>query len=202
MNQNFAKALYVAGVTTFCTFLACWAVLAHQEGTASSHGVSKVDEEFVKKAAKGGMTEVKLGLLAEQKSTNDSVKKFAQRMVQNHTKANDELKDAAQKANVPLPTDLDPKDEAKYQSLSQLSGEAFDKAYAKEMVRDHQEDVSEFKKESSSGQKLAIKTFAEQTLPTLQEHLQQARQIEQSVFASAVTRGRAAGMPHSQHRRR
>lgn len=201
MNQNVAKALYVAGVTTFCTFLACWAVLAHQESSNGAHGVSKADEEFVKKAAQGGMAEVKLGELAEQKAANESVKKFAQRMVQDHTKANDELKDAAQKANVALPTDLDAKDEAKYQSLSQLSGEAFDKAYAKEMVKDHQEDVSEFKKESSSGQKLAIKTFAAQTLPTLQEHLKQARQIEQSVSANAVTRGRAAGMPHSQHRR-
>jgi len=199
MNQTLAKGLYVAGVTTFCTFLGCWAVLAHQAGTQSSRKMTMADEEFAKKAAQGGMAEVKLGQLAEEKASNDTVKKFAKRMVEDHGKANDELKEAAMKESITLPTDMDSKDEATYERLSKLSGEAFDKAYARDMVKDHQQDIAEFRKEANSGRKDSIKSFAAQTLPTLQDHLKEARQMEQSVSGSAIGKGRRQ-MPPSQPR--
>src|SRR5256886_11471135 len=124
MNQTLAKMLYVAGVTTFCTFLGCWAVLAHQASAQSSRKMAMADEEFAKKAAQGGMAEVKLGQLAKEKASNETVKNFAQLMVEDHTKANDNLKEVASKENITLPNDLDPKDQATYESLSKLSGEA------------------------------------------------------------------------------
>jgi len=202
MNQTLAKALYVAGVTTFCTFLGCWVVLAHQASTQSSHRMTIADEEFAKKAAQGGMAEVKLGQLAEEKASNETVKNFAQLMVEEHTKANEKLKEAANKENISLPTDLDRKDEAMYESLSKLSGAAFDRAYARNMVKDHQLDVAEFHREATNGRKDGIKSFAEETLPTLQKHLKEARQMEELVSRSAAgkTRRRSPTSPMQQHR--
>src|SRR5256714_4654973 len=200
MNQTLAKMLYVAGVTTFCTFLGCWAVLAHQASAQSSRKMAMADEEFAKKAAQGGMAEVKLGQLAKEKASNETVKNFAQLMVEDHTKANDNLKESASKENITLPNDLDPKDQATYESLSKLSGEAFDRAYARDMVKDHQQDVAEFHREATSGRKDSIKRFAEQTLPTLQKHLKEARQMEQTVSRSGMGKTRRESpttpMPH------
>ncbi len=95
LNSPMMKAAYVAGVTTFCTFLGCWAVLAHQETASQPARSAASDSQFAKKAAQGGMAEVKMGQLAQDKGTSDSVKKFGQRMVEDHTKAGDELKKAA-----------------------------------------------------------------------------------------------------------
>jgi putative membrane protein len=188
-NDALAKTLYVAGVTTFCTFLGCWAVLAHQETTESTKRKTVVsDEQFAKKAAQGAMAEVKLGQLAEEKGTNEAVKRFGQRMVQDHTTANDELKEAAQKENIALPSDLDAKDQATFEALSKLSGPAFDKAYARDMVKDHEEDIAEFKREATAGQKESIKIFATETLPTLKDHLKEAREMRQSVASSTATK--------------
>lgn len=200
MNYTLAKILYVAGVTTFCTFLACWAVLAHQENTQSPSSQGRMaDEEFAKKAAQGNMAEVKLGQLAEEKGQSPEVKKFGKRMVEDHTKANDNLKEAAMKENINLPTDLDPKDEAEYDALSKLSGPEFDKAYAKHMVKDHEQDVAEFRREANSAQKESIKRFAVETLPTLQSHLREARQMEQAAMREGMGKsGRNPGA--TQHR--
>jgi putative membrane protein len=197
LNNSMLKVAYVAGVTTFCTFLACWAVLAHQETTQKPERTAVSDTTFAKKAAQGGMAEVKMGQLAREKGTADSVKKFGQRMVEDHTKAGDELKQAAVHENITLPNDLSAKDQATYGALSKLSGAAFDRAYARDMVRDHEEDVAEFTKESTGGKNAAIKDFATQTLPTLQDHLKQAKEMRQNVAVSnpAATGGSSTGKP-------
>jgi len=95
-----------------------------------------------------------------------------------------------------LPTGMDKSDQATYDRLSKLSGEAFDRAYARDMVNDHSKDVSEFQKEAKNGRDENIKNFAAQTLPTLQSHLDQARQMEQAVnqtSSSNSTSGNATG---------
>ena len=187
MNQTLAKILYVAGITTFCTVLTCWAVLAHQENTQSASRQTRMaDEEFAKKAAQGSMAEVKLGQLAEEKAQSEEVKKFGKRMVEDHTKANDRLKEVAMKENIQLPTDVDPKDEATYEKLSKLSGPEFDKAYARDMVKDHEKDVAEFRRESTNGRKPELKQFAAETLPVLESHLKQARQMEQAAMRGGM----------------
>ena len=153
------------------------------------------DSQFAKKAAQGGMAEVKLGQLAQEKGTSDSVKKFGQRMVEDHTKAGDELKRAAAQDNIALPDDVSAKDKATYDSLSKLSGAAFDRAYARDMVKDHEEDIADFNKEANGGKNAAIKDFATQTLPTLQDHLKEAKKMRQNVSASnpTPTKGNSAG---------
>jgi putative membrane protein len=121
-------------------------------------------------------------------------------MVQDHSKANDQLKQAAAKEKVSLPGDLDPKDQAEYDALSKLTGAAFDRAYARDMIRDHQQDIAEFNSEANSGRQSAIKDFAEQTLPTLQDHLKQAREMRQAVAVSSVEKAKVAPSGHGRRR--
>lgn len=153
--------------------------------TSSENAKTSADETFAKKAASGGMAEVKLGQLAEERGSNPAVKSFGRRMVQDHSRADNELKSASSKENITLPAELDKSDQATYDRLSKLSGDAFDRAYARDMVKDHTKDVSEFQKEAKNGRNEAIKNFAAQTLPTLQTHLDQAKQMEQAVNQSS-----------------
>ncbi len=140
--------------------------------------LSMADKQFVKKAAQGGMAEVELGQLAKERGSSDAVKQFGQRMVDDHTKANDQLKQLAANKDVQLPSTLDAKDEATKTKLSKLSGEAFDRAYMKDMVTDHTKDVSEFKHESQSAKDPDVKNFASETLPTLEDHLKSAKNVD------------------------
>ena len=142
---------------------------------------SSADTVFAMKAAQGGMAEVKLGQLAAEKASDPDVKAFAQKMVDDHSKANDQLKSVASAENMTLPTDLDAKDQSEYQKLSQLSGPAFDKAYMKGMVKDHETDVKEFQKEANSGKDPQLKQFASTTLPILQSHLDMAKSTDAKV---------------------
>src|SRR5438105_2218666 len=109
------------------------------------------DQQFVMEAARGGMAEVELGQLASQKAQSDQVKQFAQRMVQDHGKANDELKSLAQQKNITVPTGLDAKHKATHDRLSKLSGAQFDRAYMQDMLQDHRKDVNDFRRESQGG---------------------------------------------------
>jgi putative membrane protein len=144
-------------------------------------GRAASDQTFVMDAAKGGMAEVELGKLAAEKASNNEVKQFGQRMVDDHGKANNELKSLASSKNITLPNELDAKDKAVRDRLSKLSGAAFDRAYMQAMLRDHRKDVNEFKRESTSGKDPEIKAFASKTLPTLEEHLKQAETATRAV---------------------
>jgi len=152
-------------------------------GSASGQ-VSAADKTFVMKAAQGGLAEVELGKLAADKGQSDDVKKFGQRMVDDHSKANDQLKSVAQQKNIAVPTEPSAKDKALKDKLSGLSGAQFDKVYMQHMVMDHKKDIAEFQKEANSGKDPDIKNFASQTLPTLQEHLKMAQQASQSTTAA------------------
>jgi putative membrane protein len=125
------------------------------------------DDSFLIETARGDMAQVEMGQLAEQKSNNPEVKKFAERMVADHTKADEELKQVASNKGVKLPQALNKKEEATKEKLASLSGAQFDRAYMKNMVKDHADDVDEFQRESQNGQDPAVKNFAAQTLPTV-----------------------------------
>src|SRR5437660_1034419 len=92
-----------------------------QTSTTTANTKSSADEIFAKKAAAGGMAEVKLGQLAEERASNPAVKNFGRRMVQDHSKAGNELKSAASKENIELPGEMDKSDQATYDRLSKLS---------------------------------------------------------------------------------
>ena len=154
------------------------ALVAQKSGTAERMmGPGSPDQAFMMKAAQGGMAEVQMGNLAKDHAANQAVKDFGQRMVDDHSKANDQLKQVASKVGVTLPDKLNPKDQATKDRLSKLSGEQFDAAYMRDMVKDHTKDLAEFRHQSQSAKNDDVKNFAAQTLPTLQDHLQQAKSI-------------------------
>jgi putative membrane protein len=142
---------------------------------------SKIDDKkFLKDAALGGITEVELGNLAAQKASNADVKQFAQKMVDDHTKANDQLKQVATRNSIEVPAALDSKHQSRIDKLAKLSGEQFDKAYVKDQLKDHENDVREFQDEAQNGSDPNVKAFATTTLPTLQEHLEMVKNLKKS----------------------
>jgi len=145
-----------------------------KQTTGSANRMPAADSTFATKAAAGGLAEVKLGELAKNHAASADVKTFGERMVTDHTKAGDQLKQIASTKGITLPTSLNAKDQATYDRLAKLNGAEFDAAYMKDMVADHKTDVSEFKRESEKGLDADLKQFAATTLPTLQEHLQMA----------------------------
>ncbi len=156
---------------------------ANASGTANSGAATSdagMDKKFVKTAAEGSMAEVQMGQLALQKSNDDQVKQFAQRMVDDHGKMLDQLKPVAQQMGVKVP-DSPPKGEMKkMDKMKSLSGDAFDQAYVKDMVKDHKKDSAEFKQEAQSTQNPQLKQLATEGGQTIDSHLQQIQQIAQT----------------------
>ncbi|MBA3923051.1 MAG: DUF4142 domain-containing protein [Nostocaceae cyanobacterium] len=154
---------------------------------SGQNNLSVVDKKFMTEAAQGGLAEVQLGQLASQRATSDAVKQFGQRMVQDHTQANTQLKQLASQKGVTLPTTIGSENQKVKQQLSKLSKTRFDKAYINDMVKDHVKDVSLFQSEAQGGQDTDVKAFAAQTLPTLQKHLQMAKSIANPTTPSTTT---------------
>jgi putative membrane protein len=148
------------------------------------------DLEFAKKAAGDGMAEVKLGQLASQQAESAQVKQFGQRMVDDHSSANDKLRSIARQEGIDLPQGMRDQAQQAYNDLQSKSGHGFDQAYMDKMVEDHQKAVDLFQQEAQSGEDADLQSFAEQTLPTLQEHLDLAQKAQTQV-TSAVERGPA-----------
>ena len=148
-------------------------------GTSST--LSPEDKEFISKAGMGGLAEVQMGNLALQKASSNDVRQFAQRMVSEHSAANEELNQLATVKGTALPTELDSAHKGMLDHLTSLTGAEFDKAYMQHMVEDHQKDVSEFEKASTSAGDSDLKTWANKTLPVLQDHLKTAQTVAKKV---------------------
>jgi putative membrane protein len=139
------------------------------------------DYKFAKEAAQGGLLEVKLGELAKQKGANQTVQQFGDRMIQDHSKANDQLKQIVSQKGAKLPTQLSRREESELEHMQKLAGKDFDKAYAAHMVKDHQKDIKEFQGAAKNAQDPDLKSFAQSTLPVLEQHSQLAQQMESAV---------------------
>ena len=125
------------------------------------------------------------GKLAAEKASAAEVKQFGRRMVDDHGKANGELKSLASQKGVTLPTELDAAHKATQAKLAQLSGAAFDRAYMQDMVKDHDKDVAAFRQASTGAADADLKAWAGKTLPTLQEHQTLAKSINAKVGTAA-----------------
>jgi putative membrane protein len=147
-------------------------------GTASN--MDPADKDFVMKVAQGGQAEVTLGNMAASKAQSADVKTFGNRMVTDHSKANDELKQLATNKGLTLPADLGPH-QKDADELGKKSGKDFDKAYMEAMVKDHEKDVKEFEDESKKAKDADLKAWVTKTLPTLQEHLKMAKDTQKKV---------------------
>jgi putative membrane protein len=147
---------------------------------------TKIDEKrFVKEALLGGMTEVELGKVALEKASSDQVKQFAQKMIDDHSKANEDLKQLASKENINVSDSLDSKHQSRVEKLSKLSGADFDRAYIKDQLNDHQQDVQEFQQEAQRGSDPDVKSFASKMLPVIKEHLSMAKDLDKAKKTTA-----------------
>jgi putative membrane protein len=160
--------------------VACFA----QTGTSNqqqSGSVDQTDRQFATMAAQANMAEVALGKLALQKSQNADVKKFAQRMVDDHGKAEQDLEGVASKNNVTLPSDMGAEHQAMQQRLSKLSGDAFDRAYIDAMAQGHTKVVTEMQKEANRVSASDFKDYATRTYPVVNDHLTMAKAIRDAM---------------------
>ena len=146
-------------------------------GSGKAQGLSAEEQQFVKKAAAGGLAEVKLSELANDRASDPKVKEFATQMVTDHTQANDELKPIAESNKIPVPTKLTGEHEVAYKHLEKLSGAKFDAAYIKIMVTDHDKTVSAFEEASSKVKDPSLKAFVDKTLPVLRQHKEHIHEI-------------------------
>lgn len=148
-----------------------------QEQTKSDHPA----KDFFKEAAQGGMAEVTLGQMAADKGQNEAVKNFGQRMVKDHGKANEELKNLAKSEGVTLPTEMSSEAKDIQLRLQKLSGTEFDQAYMQEMLKDHKKDIEAFNQQANNSMDPEVKNWAAQTLPTLREHQQLAQTTAEKI---------------------
>jgi len=150
-------------------------------GDASAVPVSEEESKIAVEAASGGMMEVQLGELAQQRASNQRVKDFGAMMVRDHSKANDELKSLAGMKNITLPPAPGEDHMDHIKKLTAKSGNEFDRDYMKMMVDDHQEDIDKFEKLANDGKDADLRAFANKTLPVLRTHLDSAKAIHQAL---------------------
>ncbi|WP_449416953.1 DUF4142 domain-containing protein [Phormidium nigroviride] len=146
-----------------------------RENTQSS--LSSRDRNFINQAAQVGMLEVQLGQLATQRGSTNTVKQYGQRMVNEHTQANQQLMQLAAQKGVTPPTNLDNQHKAVMNRISNLSGANFDDSYMKEMIDSHNQAIALFQAQSQQGQDPDLKAWATKLVPNLQAHLQMANQM-------------------------
>jgi len=151
--------------------------------------IQNADQKFVRAAASGGMLEVRLGELAQQKAQSEEVKEFARMMVEDHTQGNKQLMQVAQAANIPVPSEMKPSHRAVYEELSQLEGAEFERAYVYGQVADHQKMILKHRDAAAELQNPQLKQLAAQMLPKLQRHYQHAAQLAGWDELSATTAG-------------
>jgi putative membrane protein len=151
-----------------------------QQGASGMNTGPAVDKAFVKKALEGNEAEIQMGQLALQKSSDDQVKQFAQRMVDDHGKMQEQLKPVAQQMGVKVPDGPSKGQMKKMDKMKSLSGDAFDQAYIKDMVKDHKSDASDFKLEAQNTQNPQLKQLATDGGEMIESHLQQIQQIAQA----------------------
>jgi putative membrane protein len=139
---------------------------------------NKDSAAFAKEAAQGGKAEVEMGRLAVERGARPEVKQFGQRMIDDHSKANNELMQIAARKNIQLPKEVSSEQKEMMDKLSKRSGADFDKEYVDAMVEDHEHDVKAFEEQAEEGTDPDIKQFAAKTLPTLKQHLELIRSIK------------------------
>jgi putative membrane protein len=138
------------------------------------------DQEFVRKALEGGAAEVQMGQLAQQKSQSDDVKQFAQKMVDDHTKLDEQMQPVAQHLGISEPKGPSKKDSKLIAKLESLSGPQFDQEYIKAMLKGHKQDLKDFKDEAQMAADPNVKQVAQQGETVVSQHLQLIEQIAQS----------------------
>ncbi len=172
-----ARALLLCGTLAWAGQAWGQSRLDSEMNGLNSGEASQADKMFVSRALQGDMAQIEFGQLTLQKSNNDQVKQFAQKMIDDHSQLVEQVKAFAKQIRVEMPTQVAKKDKASLAKLQQLSGPEFDRAYIEEMVKDHKRYMSEFQMEGSTGQDEAVKNAASQMSQMIAQHLQMIEQI-------------------------
>lgn len=178
------KATMLAGVlavlgTSALSLAAAEPAPAQAARPAAAGPLDKQDTDFFEDAAQGNLLEVKLGQLAVKNAESDAVRKFGQRMIDDHEKLNAQLTQIGHdKQGVAVPSTLDKKHVGEVDKLAQYKGAKFDREYMRRMVEEHQKDVKAFEKQAKDSKDPELKAFAAGAVPLLQDHLTQARDID------------------------
>ena len=184
-NININRAANTAG-NAANTVANTAANAANTVANTASSAMTASPDSFMKDAAQSGLAEVELGKLAAQKAKDPEVKKFGQMMVDDHGKANTELKTLAGSKNVTLPTDLG-SHQSSVDDLKKVSGADFDRDYVDIMVDAHETDVAAFERQANNGTDAEVKAFAAKALPTLRKHLEAIKAIQAKVSGGGTT---------------
>ncbi len=147
---------------------------AHAQQSRSADGASK---KFITEAIQGDLAEVQVGELAQQKGTTDAVRNFGKQLVNDHKENQAKAQQVADDLGVKPPSSPSAKQRAVYSKLKSLSGTKFDRTFARDMVKDHEEDIKKFQKQASASGPTG--DFAKNTLPTLRKHLDMAKSLTQ-----------------------
>ncbi len=178
MIRTLTLAVLAAALTAPAAFAQQQQLRQPQQSNRQSTDAAPVNDQlFAAAAAIGGMSEVAISQLGVQKATDPELKKFSQQMVEEHTKMNNELMELASKKQMALPRTLDPKSQFCAQSLAGLSGEKFDRCYAKAQLTAHMQQVAEFEAEAERGQDPDVKALAAKSLPHIKHHLAMIKPI-------------------------
>jgi putative membrane protein len=162
-------------------FIAPFAVVLAQDTRAQTTKQVQMDNDFVRNATQGGMCEVMLGELAQRQSSSTEIKEFGKMMVNDHQKANEELKKlTGERGYRDIPTQPTTNARNDYDKLSRLNGREFDRAFAQQMVKDHEATVKLFQQQAENGKDEQIRNWARKTLPTLERHLEHSHNLEKS----------------------
>ncbi len=164
-SKHIARAASIALLSASC---AAWAQTAKPGA-----------DQFIKQAIQGNLAEVKVGELAQQKGTTQEVKDLGATLAKDHQAANQNAIQAAQQMNVTPPDSPSAKEKATYEKLSRLSGQQFDREFIQAEVKDHKHDIALYKHETQRGSGPAA-TYAQETLPKLQDHLKMAEDAQRS----------------------
>lgn len=158
--------------TGFASAVALATLLSPLALAANAHG-----DAFMQKAIEGNLAEIKVGQLAQQKGSTEGVRHLGAVLEQDHSKANQEATAAVSSMGVTPPTEPSRMEQAVYQRLAALSGRQFDRAFVKDMIKDHKKDIAEFREEAKTGRGKAA-AYAKASLPTLEKHLHLAESLE------------------------
>jgi|ERR1043166_3105748 putative membrane protein len=174
-TQSMIKLLAITGLAVGLGAPLTWGA---ESSRAELRGqLNSKDYKFLSEASQGGQMEVQLGELAKQNGGGQAVRDFGERMVNDHKKANDELKQLAASKQATPETTITSKEDSRMNRLQKLSGVDFDKAYLSDMIKDHKKDLKEFEEASKNAADPELRAFAEKTLPTIQQHLQTAQDL-------------------------
>lgn len=171
-----SKVLLIFAILLCSVFIFGEMALRAQSGNSASI----LDKHFVSEALKGGMAEVQMGQLAAEKGESGDVKKFGQKMVADHTKLGDQMKHVADQIGVTVPKSPTMLQQVEIKKLSGLSGDQFDREYIRDMVKDHKQDLKDFKKEADTGKSSLVKEAASQGSDVISDHLSMIEQIAAS----------------------